>query len=613
MIALYEQQTRDMLARHQNTAKQQLQNALVAQAAGVAFDRAKFDQHQNTLHQMIVHDFYSRARQLRMLVWQHQQHLLARAQTPSAGDVPSAEQASMPVQVDAQASPESERVLQSSQNTANEEEQLFEANRAPPNGDIEKHPRMQEIERQMAEAGLGPSASSNASVSSTLTNVVLRGKQRRSISSTFRTSQKTSTRKGTRRLESMTDRDQELVFRVHLRQVESAAVYKDDYYHTVMDKKGRNKVSDVFAELAATVQRIRSVTKERGKEGLAIGSHKGKKPNGAISGGDGQLAGSPSGSEHVSRTFANALGSVQSWNPRAPRRVMDYGRAEGGSEAGGKQGKMLLDDTLVQVRQEIENGYDIIAAVHDICRGESAESIEGQVRMLLDTLQLQHEQRFVTATQEERETWLTTRFFEHLCSGDKGRRYLEHVVELLDAAEIVKLMPALCANLGAMISAVRRSRDTGEAKLPIICKVLLGVLQEEEAGACDCLWMVQSFVASHSLGEGLLLSAIASPLVAHLLYSCSLRVIRGLAHRELLEEDVSRAHVSEIIPVLIGVLPSAFQQAGSAERIWDVVAGLDGLLTKESRRHYRSELNRLLKQGDIPGPPTVSPEIQPVP
>lgn len=44
-------------------------------------------------------------------------------------------------------------------------------------------------------------------------------------------------RKNKHRVESMTGRDQELVFCVKLRQIETCAVYKGDFYSMVVSKK----------------------------------------------------------------------------------------------------------------------------------------------------------------------------------------------------------------------------------------------------------------------------------------------------------------------------------------------------------------------------------------
>lgn len=73
MFAFYERQSREALARHESRAAKQLQEALLAQRAGVAFDRSQFNQHREATGQLIVTEFHNNVQRLRMLVWQHRQ------------------------------------------------------------------------------------------------------------------------------------------------------------------------------------------------------------------------------------------------------------------------------------------------------------------------------------------------------------------------------------------------------------------------------------------------------------------------------------------------------------------------------------------------------------
>lgn len=454
------------------------------------------------------------------------------------------------------------------------------------NGGFENDPRMREIERQMAQAGLGPSTKRGGR------------SRKRTFVPLFRNGDyRPVPKKAERRLESMTDRDQELVFRVHLRQLESTAVYKDDYYSTVVTKKEKEGEEDVFTEMAETVQTIRLSTRERGREGPGYGTKKSKRSINV----DTSFGTSPTNSDHSKAVFANSLGTVQSWNPRAPRRVMGSTNSELlNPESDEKTTTSMLEDVRVRVRRSIEDGYDIIAKIHDICRGESTESLENQIRLLIATLHLRFEHGYVSL--HERESWHSTRFFEYMCAAEKGRRFLDHVIDLLDLSELVRLMPALFANLGAMIFVVRVNRRKGNDGHLKLCRRMLRALRDAEVMPVDCLSMLQSFIMNHALEEKTLTCTLRSAIGSRLLYTCIQRIVKGVSDGDIKSKEVERTHIEQFAQVLIGVLPSAFKGAASAESVWDVVGSLDGLLSSGSRQHYRVDLSQLLSTGKIPSP-----------
>lgn len=488
---------------------------------------------------------------------------------------------------------------------------LYSKNRSLTNGVLENDPRMQEIERQMAQAGLGPSNNSSNN-----NNSSRRGGHRgrkKSFTPLFQSnnSHRTAAKKTDRRLESMTDRDQELVFRVHLRQIESSAVYKDDYYSTVISKvRERDSQTQVFSELAEIVQTIRLSTRERGREG-SIRSKKSKKGKLANGETDPNSEASPSNSDSSNRPFANALGTVQSWNPRAPRRVMGSSGTELMSpESDAKTATPMVDDMRVRMRRSIEDGYDIIATIHDICRGESTESLEKQIRLLISTMHLREESGL--ASSQDRETWHSTRFFEFMCLAEKGRRFIEHVIELLDLSEMLRFMPVLFANLGSMIFAVciqqveSSSMGSGNRELRL-CRRMLTMLRDTEVSSADCLVMLQSFIVNHALEHKSLICTLRSFVAARLLYTCLQRVAKGVAEDEIVAADVERCcNIIQFSRVLNDLLPTVFKGAASVNSVWEVVGSIDGLLSDEySQRQYRIKLTKMVRDGDIPVPPEI--------
>lgn len=474
-----------------------------------------------------------------------------------------------------------------------------------PKNELENNPRMLEIERQMAEAGLGPSKSKptklmpqrpispfqNGRHHDALSNISV-------VSGNNRNSGKISNE---RRLESMTDRDQELVFRVHLRQLESSVVYKDDYYNAVMKKKQKLGASNVFGDLASTVKSIRTRTRERGREGPGTRTRRSRKSQQP---GDSPLASSPPHQEHKIKALANALGTVQTWNPRAPRRVMDFAKlGRDGRDDEDMPTTLLRDDVGVHVRQEIERGYDVIASIHDICRGESTDSIESQIHTLLATLHLEerHEEDFGDDIVSPR----MSQFFASLVIAEKGRHYLETVIDLLDLPERARLMPALFENLGALIFVLgkkseEKNNSVGESQL---LKRMLKTVQDTEVSGVDVLAMLESLITSHIEHRDAVLTTLRSEVGAKLVFVTMQRVLRTVFKNEIQEDDVLRSSVGQFATMLVGCLPDIFKDAESSKRVWEVTASVDGLLDEDSKMQYRSSLSLLLGKGMVPPPP----------
>lgn len=668
-LRILEQQAREAIASHHETARKQLHEALVAQRTGIHFDRAEFDRHQSAALQLIMTEYYTRVRQVQLAVWQRKQHILqAQKQQQQQqqlklhqSDQLQLEETSKQLQVSP--SMHSQPQLQHGQ-TENEHSDLQddkmpslhsvvkhlsafedsdrlnpssaqehkradvsldfssssmhtngelsspvkasqnssvlpEERRSRPymqnesssrklnNEDILNDPRMQEIERRMAEAGLGPSNSRHSGINS-----------RQSAFSLFRKEeQRPALKKSDRRLESMTDRDQELVFRVHLRQLESTTVYKDDYYCAVVSKERKQSDSDTFESLSQMVQTIRLTAHDHGHDGISRSSRKSRRAGTSRV----PQPSSPTNNEQGSRAFANALGSVQSWNPRAPKRTMGHSNSEGLSPGPDNDStpKLVWSDIRVQASCAIEDGYDIIAKIHDICRGENTESLEDQIRQLIETLHLQEVHDVVML--HERELWHSTPFFETICASAKGRHYLEHVLDLLDLSEMSRIMPALFSNLGKMLYRTRTQQDCSSRIL--LSKRMRSILCDAELSSIDCLAVFHAFITAHSSDEQPLICSLRSAVGARLLFTCIQRILRGLATAEFLEEELNQPQITKFALGIADIAPKCFKNAESVQFVWEVVGSMDGLLSSQSQKEYRDKLSELVQSNKIPAPP----------
>lgn len=624
LVAHQDQQTRLLLRQHQERAEKQLREAERAQQAGITFDRTEFDRHQEATRQRILLEHHSRLRQIQVHVWQMTQQVIQQSaerpveQVPvldlrrkvEASPPPGMSMARSPVESNFPAmNPLGEAAINGARPangiTPTHEAERVEMQRRSiisnarmprlSDEELEKAPRLQEIERQMAAAGLGPSSGKPS-------NRDAFGGPLRDIQEETEAPVK---KKVQRRLESMTDRDQELVFRAHLRQIETSVLYKDDYYNSVLKKKQKQGDQEILSDLAERVQALRLRDKQRSAYGHSMRIRSSKRSTSNAANDDNQLASSPPHSDQNVRALANSLGTVQSWNPRAPRRVMDFGLLEKTEAVDGLPHKSLREDERVHVRQEVERGYDIIATIHDIARGESQKPLGPSIQALMSTLHLAecHDDE----VSKEHDRLQSTRTFATMCVIEKGRRYLSHVLELLGASDKVRVMSAIFENLGMLVFASQKSaivkNVTGGSQLDLFA-VMTKIVQDAEVLPHDCLVMFDSFSASHVPHRDAFLTTFRSSVGARLIFLCMQRISAGLSKNRIDEEDLSSSHIYQFVQAFTDVLHDMFEGAESESRVWEVTASLDALASGESRTKYRAELNRLLRAGAVPPPPS---------
>eukprot|EP00178_Gracilaria_changii_P016711 TRINITY_DN48013_c0_g1_i1.p1 TRINITY_DN48013_c0_g1~~TRINITY_DN48013_c0_g1_i1.p1 ORF type:complete len:779 (-),score=108.53 TRINITY_DN48013_c0_g1_i1:5287-7623(-) len=609
MIAYYEQQTRQLLMRQKETAELQLREAIAAQNAGVVFDRAKFDEHQAAARQRILSEFYTRINQIRYLAWLQsrqigQSNTALPTQTRSAthdeqttafGFRPQSQERTLesvlrPSLFGNGHARSSVHISGSNTDYAmNGGTRLHSAFQNKGESNASRDPMyevvdVQDLERRLTEANIGkpPKAKQDqGSNNAAADRRVERGTQGKKV----------------RRLESMTDKDQELVFRVYLKQVESAVTYKDDYYNGMYRKNERLGVGDLYSDLAKRVNEMRLRNRMRGTSGRPYRSRRLKR---SLQSNENQLSSSPQTKESSKNDLATALGSVQTWNPKAPRRVMDFSSIER-KTGKGSESKLLRDDERVKVRHEIERGYDVMTVIHDIVRGESSEVLEDQIQNLLQTLHIES-----TVEEPDNHSIIANpglRFFGTLCVLEKGRRYLARVLDILDISERIRVIPSVFESLGAMIYSLQRSRRSALSEEGDIISRSLQTIRDSHTSAFDCITMLTSFSSTHSARPDAFLTTFRSATGAKLMYCCIQRISRGLYKKEIDEDDVSRAGIHKLAKVFTEMLQRIFDEAELVNRAWEVTASLDSILAGEARSLLRVELNRLLRSGAAPPPP----------
>lgn len=610
MIAYYEQQTRQLLLRHRETAEVQLREAIAAQRAGVVFDRAKFDEHQNAARQRIINEFYARVYQIRYLTWLQTRQMTQQNESVQLQSTsPQLESGNSPVAFQAQKQDNIIRKLMPDAFRNNHATSPTNAHTSAASLNLkmdsaitpallDKDPDVQregsrdiiddikEIERRLRESSLITKATNEQGAHE-------KGRMKMSGESSRERSQKV--KKG-RRLESMTDKDQELVFRVHLRQVESAVTYKDDYYHGMYQRNEKLGVGELYDDLAKRTQEMRLRNRLRGGEGRSQRLRRSRRASHQ----PGQPTNPTQASDTTKNPLANALGSVQTWNPRAPRRVMDFSSIERKKKPGNS--KLLRDDERVKVRHEIERGYDIIANIHDIVRGESSEALEEQIRLLFKTLHTESEE------EEDKVDSLISgtpslRFFGTLCVLEKGRRYLARVLDILDISERIRVMPSVFESLGPMLYSLQRSRRARRSEESDIMSRSMQTIGDSCTSALDCVSMLSAFHATHASRPDAFLTTFRNASGAKLMYLCMQRISRGIHKNEIDESEIVQAGLEDFAKLYTETLQRMFEGAELVNRVWEMTASLDSILTGDSRSRLRTELNRLLQCGVAPPPP----------
>jgi len=206
---------------------------------------------------------------------------------------------------------------------------------------------------------------------------------------------------------AMTSRDIETVLRLHMRQLETHETYVDDYYlYEFCERLGipfdslQVNLEKSIEALPVLTQRPASSyrdnannTPQRGGRPRGDGTNPSQAPRtaGDTQAGGAGTAASPAftGSQTKIVDLSHALGKVQAWTPKAPRKLVEVSSSKessgvtdasggaGGLGASSQWGKAVLkqssvsvallrEDERVKVRALIERGYDILADLHDI-------------------------------------------------------------------------------------------------------------------------------------------------------------------------------------------------------------------------------------------------------
>eukprot|EP00173_Palmaria_palmata_P005459 Plantae.Rhodophyta-Palmaria_palmata.ctg9746.p1 GENE.Plantae.Rhodophyta-Palmaria_palmata.ctg9746~~Plantae.Rhodophyta-Palmaria_palmata.ctg9746.p1 ORF type:complete len:340 (+),score=71.25 Plantae.Rhodophyta-Palmaria_palmata.ctg9746:81-1022(+) len=309
-------------------------------------------------------------------------------------------------------------------------------------------------------------------------------------------------------------------------------------------------------------------------------------------------------------TLATALGTLQVWNPKAPRKLVDFGRPSAIEGKGvdafdavgvtpsktgplgrvvpfAKTGKLLREDDRILVRAAVEEGYDILAQLHDVARRKASVSIDPLVKSLYAIFRLQSKAGGSDA------------FLVRMCGFSKGKQFVARVFAVLKPQQKHNVACCVMRNLHLLV----RSDDASSSDA--FWSTLTTYAREGASEPTAAVDMLRHFNDCHEDNPSTVVVALRSASGALLIYSAMQRVF-GAVSQKLFEAD-SSTDVSSVIGSLCGSvevsLGDIFEQTQSSAGTWQVAAMLDALAPPMYQTRLRGTLKRLSDSGVAPPPP----------
>lgn len=418
-----------------------------------------------------------------------------------------------------------------------------------------------------------------------------------------------------RRLQTMTDKDLELVLRMHLRQLDTPIPYRDDFYFAVYRELRDNENTDMYGHLGQALRELEGANGvHRGRRKRGRGPKRGKSEGGG-EGMDGDVSSPKStAGAHTSQnlaTLAHALGTIQSWTPKAPRRLMDYNVVSDKSvvQAMNKRiaddvtSRSIRDDERVLVRVAVEEGYDIMNQLQDVARRKASYSVDTLLEKLYETLHISDTARSNGVTGAESPGYERTRFFVRMCVFEKGRRYVSRVLKVLRPAQTSRVLKTMFENLSMLLYAIPAPTGDSENDEEGLWEALKSIVRDPNTDAATCLEWLVAFGKTHVKDKGALMIALGSVIGANLIYITMQRIFAAQNSPSGVSLTENNKEWEQLCSGLTSCLGDVFENAESTKSVWEVAAMLDALSHGEAQGTLRLTLKTLLDSGRAPPPP----------
>lgn len=409
----------------------------------------------------------------------------------------------------------------------------------------------------------------------------------------------------------MTDKDLELVFRMHLRQLETSKPYRDDFYSVAYRlRHGGNKEEaaedfDMYSELGIQLSTLSDHVHQRRPQKDRTARRKRER---------GQRKNEKTSKNSNLKALTSVLGTIQAWNPKARTRVMDLNLDRSGEDENKtnavnplsrvirehRDGEefLLRDDERIRVRSAVEEGYDILGKLQDVVRKYATHDVKELLEQLVGTLRLPASNS--GDDEDDFSSFDGIRFFVRMCMFEKGKLYIARVLAVLPPDSAAHVCCAVFEHLNTLIYSIdESSEDT-------LWVGVIAAIQRTDFPPQSCMDLLSAFYRTHCGDSGAVVIALSSPFGAKLLYVAMQRIFtaqNGDEPVELTGDDQWNELCSALTSRLGGAFDSAETTAAS-ENIWEVAAMLDALSTGPAQAMLRTTLKELLDSARAPPPPT---------
>lgn len=420
-------------------------------------------------------------------------------------------------------------------------------------------------------------------------------------------------------LPTMTDKDLEVVLRMHLKQLDGTVPYRDDFYSVMYDSARENEPEveprhdDMYEELGTYIGAVVDKKSRISEPIMSRDRSQRRKRERTRKNTEKRTTNSKNvkASSNL-KTLTHVLGTIQAWNPKARRRVMDITAATSTGKPTSKpmsritgehrvgEHRLMRDDERIHVRAAVESGYDLLGKLQDVTRKHANHDVSEILNHLVDTLRLsppsnKHEQEDAFSSFE------STRFFVRMCVFEKGKRYIARILSVLPARHGVRIVTAVFENLSVLLYEIAPSGD--EDSHDVLWAAIISTVRKPEFPAQQCMDVLAAFCRTHSSDSGAIIFSLTTSVGAKLLYFTMQRIFTAQNDDPPLYLTSDNVEWDALCTALTDRLGDAFDAAESSDNVWEVAAMLDALSIGDTRDALRSTLKSLMDSGRAPPPP----------
>jgi hypothetical protein len=363
----------------------------------------------------------------------------------------------------------------------------------------------------------------------------------------------------------MTSSEIELIAKMHIRQLETSSWPIEDFYCQAYQRK---------------LQKTR--------EEQVINEH----PNSRDKRRTWKSGYFPHHSENNLKILERALGSIQGYNPNAPRRIVQI--ASDSSSDTFKEEVSLTDtipfheDSRIAAQSVISSAFDMLFELEDAlsdshsCSNAELERVKEKLsRRLLSIFGISVEEDLGDETRN---------VFSRVCALPKGRKLLIRCFAVLPQTYIVPLVNMILFSLGMILKRMTKA-SLKDSSWQQFTDSVIHCMEDVQDISVIMEW-THSFVVGHSRDEKLFLHVVTSASSLSIVSSLLFHAFRGV-------DDNSHPPLKSLLNILcerlILSVEEMFQSVEHAV-VWQLIALLDGFVETKLREKLRMIIKKLIEE-----------------